>query len=1286
MKEKRNAFPVHLASGQRSVVWIDLFVPPDATAGVHTLTVRVTASSGASSASTEAAAPLLTLEVAPFALPSTSTLATAFGGLKEAAEGHGLCTAKGACHPGGNALVQRYADAMLMHKLSGDVLQTDQMRLESNFSDWATEWGTFFSGRTLPFGLTDARLTTQSLPAPFCVETVPIKLPHETKVAGFNCTSTPALTTRQRTYWKTIYANMKQRGWEKPLFDYTVDEPSGCGADDLSVCVQRWQILHDRAQLVREADPRIRTMVTAEIEVVKAAHPALLDSIDIWSPTINTLDGRGSHASCTMMGSLNGKKIAKNVSTIGDYRDAKVLWMYQACPSVGCGGVGCGNATGDKDPGSGVHSACIEGWPAFFAIDHPAVSQRIMQWADFTNDVSGELYWGVLGQYGRVKRALPQPDPALLWRDQWTNGANGDGNLFYPGTSEIIGGKTHVPVESLRLKFLRDGVEDFDLLRLAERHLGRDAVLRLIRPTFINLGDWTRDAETLFKTRRALGKAVTAALKVDDHPLQPTPPTPPVPADAVFKPGEAGYACFRAPSLTYTANGERLLAIVEAYKFRCVSRQWCDIAQKVSSDNGRTWSAVSLVHGTGGKGDGNTSSPCFQNVAPTVDHITGELFLPLHAAYFASGTTPAKPISTGTAVVMVSSTDGGRSYSVRGDVSAEFGVKGGVPSMPGGTQLLPSGRLIAPVYREGLCPSKLLRGRASELGRRASGALVYCAYLVLSDDHGKSWWVGAEAVNGSECQATTLANGSVLLNMRDSSPSAVDEADGRSGTRGGGLRARRMALSNDGGETFAHQWLATGLPDPVVEGSTVRIPGENRLLFSHPSLGAGNLAPSYGSGVRQNMSLFASDEGGALGSWKLVQVVQPGPSAYSSIAVLPNKTAALVLYEGGDETTNGDPCQGPNPCWQALVYVPLLPAKSDDADYVSVWPNTSVGIHSFLTCKYLNSSFVPRPSRTNHMAVVAVDDGMTSPAAIRAGANAYGFVWGAAGKLSSGGTDNLSKHVAAYRSVNPSIVLSSYMSFIDDSAANGSRVAWKTQAAALNHWNVTHPDWILYKCDRKTPTLMPAAPGNACEPPGNNAHGECQVHVDFSNPEVQEWQFEQNVPQAAALGYDAMAIDNFDLIDWTNLQQACGVWRGGEWDQLYSGEQTDPAWLAAVTSWLGTFTARVNKVTSQRGLPMQTVVNFDPASQSAFYHTGATAAAAAIANAVDAVLCEAGWDSSSIWQATSLWNGVSAEELWTRKLAYMEALQAKGKAHLSINCACRSLPTVAAHPLDSGLS
>ncbi len=43
-----------------------------------------------------------------------------------------------------------------------------------------------------------------------------------------------------------------------------------------------------------------------------------------------------------------------------------------------------------------------------------------------------------------------------------------------------------------------------------------------------------------------------------------------------------------------------------------------------------------------------------------------------------------------------------------------------------------------------------------------------------------------------------------------------------------------MALSNDGGERFAKSWVAWGLRDPVIEGSTVRVPGTNRLLFSHP--------------------------------------------------------------------------------------------------------------------------------------------------------------------------------------------------------------------------------------------------------------------------------------------------------------------------------------------------------------------------------------------------------------------------------------------------------------------
>lgn len=47
-------------------------------------------------------------------------------------------------------------------------------------------------------------------------------------------------------------------------------------------------------------------------------------------------------------------------------------------------------------------------------------------------------------------------------------GGNGDGYMLYPGTPDRIGGKTGVPIESVRLKHVRDGYEDFEYLRLLE--------------------------------------------------------------------------------------------------------------------------------------------------------------------------------------------------------------------------------------------------------------------------------------------------------------------------------------------------------------------------------------------------------------------------------------------------------------------------------------------------------------------------------------------------------------------------------------------------------------------------------------------------------------------------------------------------------------------------------------------------------------------------------------------------------------------------------------------------
>src|SRR4029077_5388264 len=111
------------------------------------------------------------------------------------------------------------------------------------------------------------------------------------------------------------------------------------------------------------------------------------------------------------------------------------IWWYQSCDSFGC-------ATGTS----------ISGWPTV-AIDSDATRNRAMEWMSFGYDISGELYY-------ETTQAYFSGDP---WVKQFDFGGSGQGTLFYPGTTDRIGGQTEIPVESLRMKMIRDGMEDYEL-------------------------------------------------------------------------------------------------------------------------------------------------------------------------------------------------------------------------------------------------------------------------------------------------------------------------------------------------------------------------------------------------------------------------------------------------------------------------------------------------------------------------------------------------------------------------------------------------------------------------------------------------------------------------------------------------------------------------------------------------------------------------------------------------------------------------------------------------------
>ena len=135
------------------------------------------------------------------------------------------------------------------------------------------------------------------------------------------------------------------------------------------------------------------------------------------------------------------------------------------------------------------------------------------------------------------------------------------------------------------------------------------------------------------------------------------------------------------------------------------------------------------------------------------------------------------------------------------------------------------------------------------------------------------------------------------------------------------------------------------------------------------------------------------------------------------------------------------------------------------------------------------------------------------------------FVWGAT-----------TSHVPAWRDASPDIKLSYYMPY---SRAPAARLGFD-----LSFWQAEHPDWILYRCDRKTVAFWDGESGNTGSVP-----------LDFTNPDVIAWQVKNQSVYAHRLGYDAMAFDNFGggARQGANVGQACGIIdRTGKWQYRFN--------------------------------------------------------------------------------------------------------------------------------------
>ncbi len=336
----------------------------------------------------------------------------------------------------------------------------------------------------------------------------------------------------------------------------------------------------------------------------------------------------------------------------------------------------------------------------------------------------------------------------------------------------------------------------------------------------------------------------------------------------VFTSGTAGYHTFRIPAIVRATNGV-LLAFAEGRRKSASDSGDIDLVLKRSLDGGLTWGALQIV------GDGGTNT--IGNPVPIVDTVTGRIIL--LTTHNRGSVTEAQVMSgevVDRRVFVQDSGDNGATWTAAREITsdAKRGNWRGYATGPGhGIQL-----------EHGPCAGRLVAA-CDHTTSHSSGWDACGAHLLLSDDHGATWRIGADnspndgLINPNESTLVELRDGKILVITRNQNGRAAGH--------------RAAAWSGDGGETFDAPFkIQVDLISPVVEGSLLRFPGAELahggdwILFSAPA------DPSR----RRTMTIRSSVDGAR--SWGRTKMIYNGPAAYSDMVALPGGKAGL-LYEAG---------------------------------------------------------------------------------------------------------------------------------------------------------------------------------------------------------------------------------------------------------------------------------------------------------------------------------------------------------------------------------------------------
>ena len=237
------------------------------------------------------------------------------------------------------------------------------------------------------------------------------------------------------------------------FYTYLKDEPN----DE-----EAYQFVRNWGRAIREADSVVKVMVVEQTSPQKEGQWGdLYGAVDIW---------------CPLFPLFQPASAAKR-QALGE-----TIWSYTAL--------------------------CQSEPTPWWHIDYPLLNYRVPAWISWRYRIGGLLYWGGMSHWRGVDDPWTEPE-TYRGKGSFQLGKkgkvyNGEGTLVYP--ARAVGYDGIAP--SLRLKALRDSIEDYEYLAILQRAGLSDEAEQVILPLAGSWFQWEKDPTAYEKARSKLAAMI----------------------------------------------------------------------------------------------------------------------------------------------------------------------------------------------------------------------------------------------------------------------------------------------------------------------------------------------------------------------------------------------------------------------------------------------------------------------------------------------------------------------------------------------------------------------------------------------------------------------------------------------------------------------------------------------------------------------------------------------------------------------------------------------------------